>query len=154
MKRLAFILGLICLLGMSSCHSKKSNTALLSKDFAFTGWERFEFIENNLEVKAPTTYDLTMEVTFDDTYPFDYLSVVFSVFDTEGQPIRSKSYKFNLKDGNGAWKSDASEGLYKFTLPINSEMSFNDPGLYVLQLENRMPITPLVGIHHISIKSN
>lgn len=154
MKRFAIFFGLVCLLGMSSCHSGKSNSALLSKDFASSGWERFEFINNELEIKKPTTYDLTMKVSFDETYPFDYLSVVFSVFDTEEHPLRSKSYKFKLKDDQGSWKSDLNQGLYTFTLPINSEMSFNEPGLYVLQLENRMPITPLVGIHHISIVPN
>ena len=38
-------------------------------------------------------------------------------------------------------------------LPINQEMSLNEPGKYLLQLENRMPITPLAGIRHVSIVS-
>ena len=155
MKRFAFIigLGLLCFFGLGSCHSKKSDSVLLSKEFNSSEWERFEFITNELEIKKPTTYDLSMKVTFDDAYPFDYLSVVFSVFDTEDNPLRSKSYKFNLKDGNGTWKSDNNQGLYTFNLPINSEMSFQEPGTYVLQLENRMPTTPLNGIHDISIVS-
>ena len=126
----------------------------MERDFLPTGWERFDFINKTLEINKPTTYNLTMEVAFDDSYPFDFFSVVFSVFDIEENPLRSKSYKFSLKDSDGQWRSELKDGLNRFTFPINSEMSFNDPGTYTLQLENRMPITPLVGIRHISMVAN
>lgn len=154
MKRTAFIIGLFCLLGIVSCHSDKKDSPLMTRDFLPSGWERFDFIKNELEIGKPTTFNLIMEATFDNSYPFDYISVVFSVFDEEENPLRSKSYKFSLKDNDGQWQSESKDGLYKFTFPINSEMSFNDPGKYILQLENRMPITPLVGIRHISMVAN
>lgn len=153
MKRIKILLGLFFLMGLGACTTQKTDTALLTRDFLPKGWERFDFITKELVIKKPTSLNLNMIVSFDPSYTFDYLSVVFTVFDTEDQPLRSKSYKFNVKDKDGTWKSELIDGRYTFTLPINSEMQFNDPGEYKLQLENRMPITPLVGIRHISIVS-
>lgn len=154
MKRPIILIWILLLIGLGACNSgvKESDT-LLSRDFLPAGWERFDFITDTLNVKKPVTYDLSMTVTFTPEYPFDYFSTVFTVFDMEEQPLRTKSYNFKLKDREGIWKSDLVDGCYTFTLPINNEMAFNEPGMFVLQLENRMPITPLVGIRHISIRS-
>lgn len=154
MKRISVVIGLFCLIGLNACHSRKVDPTLLSRDFLSTGWERFDYITKNVEIQQPTTYNLTMKASFDASYPFDYFSVAFTVFDTEDHPLRSKNYKFSLKDYEGVWKSELIDDLYTFTFPINSEMSLNEPGEYIFQLENRMPITPLVGIRHISIDSN
>jgi len=154
MKRIALFIGLLCLAGMFGCHSDQGSKALLSRDFLATGWERFDFISDEVEIKKPTTYNLTMEVSFEETYPFDYFSVVFTVFDTDEHPMRSKGYKFSVKDKENSWKSELKDGYYTFIFPINSEMSFNEPGKYVLQLENRMPTTPLTGVHHVALMTN
>lgn len=153
MKRIAFVIGFLLLVGLSACHSEKKDAALLSRDFLPQGWERFDFITDTIEVKKPTVYDLSMTVSFTPAYTFDYFSMVFSVFDMEDQPVRTKSYNFRLKDKDGVWKSDLINGCYTFNLPINNEMAFSESGKYKLQLENRMPITPLVGVQHISILS-
>lgn len=151
MKKFAVLFGLFFLIAFGSCNTQKGETVLLTRDFSSKGWERFDFITDGYEVKKPITLNLSMIASFEPSYMFDYLSVVFTVFDSEDQPIRSKSYKFNLKDKDGTWKSELKDGCYTFTLPINSEMAFNEPAIYKLQLENRMPITPLAGIHHVSI---
>ena len=153
MKRTAFFIGILLLIGLSACKSGKDNTTLLSRDFLPKGWERFDFVTDTLNVKKPTVLDLSMTVSFTPAYTFDYFSTVFTVFDMEDQPLRTKSYNFKLKDKEGTWKSELVDGCYTFTLPINNEMAFNETGMYKLQLENRMPITPLVGIQHISIHS-
>lgn len=155
MKKTAFfVIGLFLLLGWTSCQSGKNDRSLLSRTFLPTGWERFDFITKELEIKHPTTFNLSMVVSFDPSYSYDYLLVVFTVFDMEDHPLRAKSYQFGLKEQDGGWKSELVDGYYTFTLPINSEMGFPDPGVYKLQLESRMPITPLLGIHSISIISN
>lgn len=154
MKRPAIFIWMLLLIGLGACNSeKKEDAIILSRSFLPAGWERFDFITDTLNVKKPVVYDLSMTVTFTPEYPFDYFATVFTVFDMEDQPLRTKNYHFKLKDREGAWKSELVDGGYTFTLPINSEMAFNEPGLFVLQLENRMPITPLVGIRNISIRS-
>ena len=77
--------------------------------------------------------------------------VVFTVFDNYDHPLRTKGYKFNLKEKDGSWKSSLTDGSYHFSFPINSELSINEPGKYTFQLENRMPITPLSGINSVEI---
>lgn len=154
MKRFSFFIGALVLMMMASCQNGSKDKVLLTRDFHPSGWERFDFITDELDVKQPTTYDITMKASFDDSYTADYFSVVFTVFDSEDQPLRAKNYKFSLKEKDGTWKSDLKDGLYTFTFPINSEMSFNEPGRYILQLENHMPITPLIGIRHISLRTN
>lgn len=151
MKRGLLALAAVCLMGLFSCSSNKKGDVILSRSFPTSSWERFDFIEDDIEIKKPTTYDLVLTATFDPSYSPDNLTVVFTIFDADGRPFRTKSYKFRLKDGYGAWKSELVDGYYHFTLPINSELTVNEPGTYRFQLENRMPITPLTGIHEIAI---
>lgn len=114
-------------------------------------WERFDFVKRTLEVEKPVSYDLELEVAFDDSYAYPDFSMTFAVFDAAGNPMRAKDYRFVLKDRDGQWKSELEEGLYHFRFPINNDLSINEPGTYVFQIENHMPVTPLVGISEIKI---
>ena len=154
MKKLILFLGVIFLIGLSSCGPNNAGKVLLSRSFPTTSWERFDFVNANIEVKKATTYDLVLEASFDTTYSYDYLSVVFTIFDAYENPFRTKAYQFRLKENDGSWKSTLVDGCYHFSFPINNEISINEPGGYNFQLENRMPITPLYGIKDISIISN
>lgn len=151
MRKVLFSLCMLLFLGLASCHSDQSGNALLSRSFTSSGWERFDFITQQVELKRPTTYNLNMEATFAPTYAYDHLTVVFTVFDANGNPLRAKNYQFRLKDADGQWKSELKEGGYTFNLPINNELSLNEAGTYTFQLESRMPITPLEGIRKIAI---
>lgn len=151
MKKVFLAFGVVCLMCLFSCSSDKKGEAILSRSFPMLSWERFDFIKDDIEIKKPTTYNLVLTASFDPSYTPDNLTVVFTVFDADERPFRTKSYKFRLKDGYGAWKSELVDGCYHFTLPINSELTINEPGTYRFQLESRMPITPLTGIREIAI---
>lgn len=151
MKRLLLVFGLICVAGLYSCSIGDKDKHLLVRSFPTLSWERFDYVENKIEIQKPNTYNLILNASFDPSYTYDYFSVVFSVFDGKGDLIRSRNYKFRLKEKDGSWKSTLTEGAYHFTFPINSELTINDPGVYLFQLENRMPTTPLYGIKEISI---
>ena len=153
MKKLFFVLGVLVLFGMGSCQRNQTGNVLVSREFPTLSWERFDFVENTLVLDKPVSYDLDLEVVFDNSYTYNYFSVVFAVFDSSNEPLRAKEYKFTLKDRDGQWKSEMEDGQYRFRFPINSELTLNEPGAYTFQLENHMPITPLVGIKHISIIS-
>lgn len=154
MKRVLLICGLFALIGLSSCRNDLNDKILITRDFPTSSWERFDFVKRTVVVNKPVTYDLDMEVWFDDSYTFSYFSVVLTVFDKAGNPLRSRDYRFQLKDRDGNWKSQAEEGLYHFQFPLNSELTLNEPDTYVFQLENHMPITPLIGINKLSIIKN
>lgn len=150
MRKFLLIIGVI-LIGLSSCNSNKKGNVLLSRSFPTYSWERFDFIKTEMDLKKPVTYNLVLNVALDPSYPNNYLSLVFTIFDESDNPFRTKGYKFNLKEKDGSWKSTLTDGCYHFSFPINSELTINQPGKYTFQLENRMPITPLSGIHYIEI---
>lgn len=140
--------------GICACTSQKSDKTLVSRSFTTMEWERFDFVKNDLIINKPTTYDLSLRATFDPSYTYDYFSVVFTVFDSDGNPFRTKNYKYRLKDADGNWKSTLVDGAYSFVFPVNRELTINEPGKYVCQLENRMPLTPLSGVKDIAIICN
>lgn len=150
MKRALLIISVV-LIGLSACHSSKKDDVLLARQFPTSSWERFDFIIDEIQVKKPTTYNLVLDVCFDPSYTYNYLSVVFTIFDEHDNPFRTKDYKFNLKERDGSWKSTLTDQGYHFSFPVNSELNINEPGLYKFQLESRMPITPLQGIKGIKL---
>ena len=154
MKRSILFLGIVFAIGFCSCSTGSGSKTLLYRAFPTMSWERFDFIKENIEIKKATTYDLALAVSFDSTYVYDDLSVVFTVFDSYDNPLRTKAYQFRLKEKDGSWKSTFVDGCYRFTFPINSELTINEPGVYCFQLESRMPITPLYGIKEISVIRN
>lgn len=150
MRKFLLIIGMI-LLGLSACNTSKNNNVLLSRTFPTSNWERFDFVKSEIDLEKPVTYNLVLNATFDPSYTPSYLSLVFTIFDDHDNPYRTKGYKFNLKEKDGSWKSTLTDGGYRFSFPINSELTIYEPGKYTFQLENRMPITPLSGINSVEI---
>ena len=142
---------LLCLFG---CSQQKKNAALLHRDFFDTTWERFDYVKDSIEVKSETSFDLSLEIAFTNDYAYNDFSMVFTVFTNDGEPYRSKGYKFKLKDGEGNWNVENKEGCYTFVLPINKDLRIVDAGTYTFQIENRMPITPLVGVKELTLLRN
>lgn len=145
---LAFCLGLL------GCQQQTKDKELLHRDFYNTIWERFDYVRNDIVVTTSTTYDLSMQISFTDDYPYNDFSMVFTVFDENGNPYRTKGYKFNLKDSNGNWNVEKREGCYSYNLPINKSLTITEPGKYQFTIEQRMPITPLVGVKDLVLLNN
>lgn len=140
-----------CLLFLFGCSQQESNKTVLHREFFETLWERFDYVKNDIEVKAETSYELSLKIAFTDDYPYNDFSMIFTVFSSDGEPYRSKSYKFNLKDDEGHWNVDKVDGCYTFVLPINKELRISEAGTYTFQIENHMPITPLVGVKELTL---
>ena len=151
MKKIVLVLCLIGLLGFSACQPNKNGNVLISRTFPTNSWERFDFVEKTFELKKPVSYDLVLTAAFTPDYPFNYFEIAFTVFDDHDHPLRAKNYQFSLKDREGSWKSELGEDGYRFSFPINSDLTLNEPGKYKFQIENRMPITPLLGIKEIQL---
>ena len=148
MKKFVLVLSLI---GLVACHSNRNGNVLISRVFPTSSWERFDFLEETFELKKPVSYDLVLSATFTPEYPFNYFEIAFTVFDDHDHPLRGKNYQFKVKDGDGVWKSELMGNEYHFTFPINNALTLNEPGKYKFQIENRMPITPLLGIKEIQL---
>lgn len=149
MKKIVLIVG--CLLCLFGCMQKEENKVVLHREFYETLWERFDYVQDSIEVKAETTYDLSLKIAFTDDYSYKDFSMVFTVFSSDGEPYRSKTYKFNLKDDEGNWNVEKVDGCHTFVLPINKSLRISEVGTYIFQIENRMPITPLVGVKELTL---
>ena len=155
MRKLSVILLLACLVGATACHSNKTeHKQIINRSFYNNVWERFDYVTNTVNIEEETTYNLTMDIRFTDDYAYDYFSMVFTVFDTYGNPYRSKAYQFKLKDADGNWVAEKKDDGHTYNLPINQALQITEPGAYKFMIENRMPITPLVGVKQLTLVNN
>ena len=141
----------LCLIG---CGQQEKDKELLQRSFYGTLWERFDYVKKDVTITKATTYDLSLRISFTDEYLYKDISLVFTVFDEHENPYRAKGYKFNLKDDEDHWNVEKVDGCYTFTLPINKKLTIVDPGKYQFRLEQKMPITPLMGVKELSIINN
>ena len=146
-----FVFMACCLLFLFGCSQQESDKTVLHREFFETIWERFDYVQDKIEVKTETSYDLSLKIAFTDDYPYNDFSMIFTVFSSDGEPYRSKAYKFNVKDDEGQWNVDKKGDSYTFVLPINKDMRISEPGVYTFQIENHMPITPLVGVKELTL---
>lgn len=155
MKTKNFLLvALIFCLGLLGCHQQAKSNELLHRVFYNTIWERFDYVRSDIEITTSTTYDLSMRISFTEDYPYEDFCMIFTVFDKNGNPYRSKGYKFNLKDREGNWNAERKDNCYTFTLPINRNLTISDPGKYQFSIEQKMPITPVRGVKELVLLNN
>ena len=146
-----FFAFLLCLTG---CGEQTDNKELLQRSFYETIWERFDYVTKDIEITKATTYDLSLRISFTDDYPYNEIQMIFTVFDENENPYRAKGYKFALKDEEGNWNVEKKDGCYTYTLPINKQLTITDPGKYQFRLEQKMPITPVVGVKELTLLNN
>ena len=154
--------GILLLLSLffSSCSNKQDNVVIF-REFKNQEWERFEYLNGSFNVnKDSQKYNVIMEVSVNEDYPNVYethqsdcpLLFNLTIKNPDGNGGRSKDYKFMLKDKEGNWKADNKNGYYTFRLPIMSEMTFSEKGVYNFKIENKYPKDPLYGIKSIKIE--
>ena len=143
-----------------SC-SKHQDFVVINKSFDNEEWERFEYLNGKIEIAdAASKYDIVMEVVVSDTYPSYYenhqkdgdLPFNMTIINPDNSGSRSRDYNFKLKDKEGNWKSDKRNGYYTFRLPVISEMTFSDDGVYEVKIENKYHRDPLAGIKSLKIE--
>ena len=158
--RVLYSIVLLLSLFLSSCTSKQDNIVIY-REFGNQEWERFEYLTGNLDVrKTSQKYDVVMEVTVNDNYPNVYenhqsdapLLFNLTIKNPDSNGGRSKDFRFTLKDKDGNWKADKKNGYYIFRLPVMSEMSFSENGIYSFKVENKYTKDPLQGIKSIKIE--
>lgn len=158
--RVLYSIVLLLSLFLSSCTSKQDNIVIY-REFENQEWERFEYLTGDFNVnKTSQKYDVVMEVTVNDNYPNVYenhqsdapLLFNLTIKNPDSNGGRSKDFRFTLKDKDGNWKADKKNGYYIFRLPVMSEMSFSENGIYSFKVENKYPKDPLQGIKSIKIE--
>lgn len=140
-----------CLIG---CGSQEKNREVMQRNFYNTVWERFDYVYKDIEITEPTMFNLSMQISFTDDYPYDYIDFIFSVLTSEGECYRGKEYIPKLKDADGQWSAECVDGCYTFDIPINKDLQINDKGIYRFHIEQKMPITPIVGVKELVLINN
>lgn len=149
---------MIIALAVSSC-SDKQDAVVLSKDFVGEEWGRFDLLKVDYDIKkAPTTVDVIMELTvsedFPNVYPFykndkDMLFCMLVEFPDGSHRVRD--YKFPVKDRDGNWKSEKTDGYYHFKFMLISELNISESGICKFTIENKYSKDPLCGIRNMTI---
>jgi len=145
-------------LGLSSC-SEKQNDLVVSRDFPEEKWERFDEIKAVYKAVKPSVVDVVMEVTVSEDFPSIYpyhksdndLPFCMLVTGSDGSR-RARDYKYSLKDNDGNWKSEKTDGYYHFQFLLISELNINEIGEYNFNIENKYPKDPLYGVKNVTIR--
>ena len=153
MKKVILVVFAFCLC-FGGCKQQESEKTLLQRSFYNNSWERFDFLEKNIEITEATSFNLSMQISFTKDYPYDYFDFVFVVFTKDGERYRGREYTPKLKDADGNWSSELIDGCYTFNLPINKDLQISDPGSYRFHIEQKMPVTPLVGVKNLKVINN
>ena len=80
MSRWVFVVMFFCL-GLFGCRQSGVEKEVIQRSFYNTIWERFDYVDNDVQVNASTTFDLSLRISFTDDYPYDEFSMVFTIFD-------------------------------------------------------------------------
>ena len=145
---------LVLCCGLLGCGPREMDCELIQRNFYNTVWERFDYLDKDVEITNPTTFNLSLQMSFTDDYPYDYIDLIFVVFTPEGDRYRAKEYIPKLKDADGQWSAELVDGCYTFEIPINKDLQINDQGTYRFHIEQKMPITPLVGVKEMKLLNN
>lgn len=152
MKRLTMALLVLCC--CLACGRQEKDHELLQRSFYNTVWERFDYLDKEVEIIEATSFNLSLTISFTDDYAYDYIDLVFAVFTSNGDRYRAKEYIPKLKDADGNWSAECVDGCYTFNLPINKDLRIVDPGTYRFHIEQKMPLTPIVGVKELTLLNN
>lgn len=159
-KNVLSIAVIFIVIGFCSCSGRQNEEIVFSKSFQDEQWGRFDDITVSYNVvKAPVVVDLIMEITvsedFPSIYPYYRTESAFAfcmVYEGPDGSRRAREYNYSLKDRDGNWKSEKTDGFYNFQFPLISEMNINEIGECKFNIENKYPRDPLCGIKSMTLK--
>ncbi len=132
------------LLGFWSC--QPSDVFTYRQDFEQTNWNRFHFIEFDVDIADPDQlYDLVIDFTHTSEYPSDHIAINFTIFFANAG-LRSRDYTFRLQNTGQQWIGQPSGNGYMVPLPVLSGMQFPEAGKHRIRIENKMTKYDLPGV--------
>lgn len=160
MRRISTIAMIIIALVFLSCSGGQNEQIVVSRDFPEEQWGRFDNVTATFNAaKAPVTVDVMMEIAVSDDFPdvYEYYKseseFAFCMsFEGADGSRRAREYSFILKDGDGNWKSEKTDGYYHFRFSLINELNINETGKYKFNIENKYPRDPLCGIKNLTLK--
>lgn len=148
----SFLLSFALLAGlfMASCDSKY----LYNEEHPLpkTGWTYSDTLDFSFEIPDTTQlYNLLLEVQHSPEYAYQNIYTQIYTRFPSGQRLH-KLLSLELTDKDGIWAGDCSRRHCNIEIPIQTEAYFNEPGKYVITLEQFMRRDTLVGVQRIGLK--
>jgi len=139
---------LIIILLLTSCNS--NTTFKEYKKFDDISWNRFDIIDFEFPVQQKEPLDFYLALRHHTDFPYNYIDVNITINTPDGE-MRSRDYRFRLKDTDLKWKGSGMGDLWDIELPIRKEMLFNKNGICKIQIENKMHRVETPGIIEVGL---
>lgn len=119
------------------------------KTFVNQIWNRFDIHEYKVALeKQSQPVDIMVVIMHTDDYPNDYIDLNVTLYLPEGG-MRTRDYMFDLKDANGTWIGESTEGFYRAELLVVQGIIINESAEYGIRIENKLTKFNTPGIEKV-----
>lgn len=120
------------------------------KKFDDVSWNRFDILNFEFPVQKEEGLDFYLALRHHTYYPYSFIDVNITFYTPDGE-MRSRDYRFRLKNTDLKWKGDGMGELWDVELPIRKEMIFNKSGTCKVRIENKMNKAETPGIMEVGL---
>ena len=117
------------------------------------GWAREQVLSYEVEVDSlNNSCDISLELTYNNDYPYSNLYLFVSANDTIGTQIFSDTLNVTLADEFGQWIGDGWGGVYQQIVDYKPSYQFPTSGAYNISVKQGMRDNPIMGIERVGVR--
>ena len=117
------------------------------------GWAREQLLSYEVEVDSlNNSCDISLELTYNNDYPYSNLYLFVSANDTIGNQIFSDTLNVTLADEFGQWIGDGWGGVYQQIVDYKTSYQFPTSGAYNISVKQGMRDNPIMGIERVGVR--
>lgn len=144
---IATLLVLLC------CSCSEGTTFHGYKTLSSEGWAREQVLNYEVEVDSLNkSSDISLELTYNNDYPYSNLYLFVSANDTIGNEIFSDTLNITLADEFGQWKGDGWGGVYQQIVEYKNSYKFSTSGTYKISVKQGMRDNSIKGIERVGVR--
>jgi gliding motility-associated lipoprotein GldH len=148
MKKL-FVFGLLALIGLSSCNSKKIYEKHIDNERIT--WNRFDVKTFEVEIKdVSTAYNFLVAIRHHTEVPFRYVDVRMVIYTPDGE-TRIMEQQIMLRDKDGMPLGDGMGDLWDVVHPVRKDLKIKQPGTCKVEISSTMSQADLPGILQVGL---
>ncbi|MDQ7949795.1 MAG: gliding motility lipoprotein GldH [Pedobacter sp.] len=135
----------VFLQGCTSNHVADINMSVPDNNWAYA-----KSLKTAIDIKDNQT---AYKVYFKLRHTLDYrYSNLYILMRLKGAGLNKQTrYQFKLANANGEWRGHGSGDIYTYTFPLLTDLHFDRPGKYEIEIEQNMRDNPLVGISDVGV---
>lgn len=117
------------------------------------GWSREQVLNYEVEIDSLNkSSNISLELTYNNDYPYSNLYLFVSANDTIGNEIFSDTLNITLADEFGQWKGDGWGGVYQQKVEYKPAYQFANSGVYNICVKQGMRDNTIVGIERVGVR--